>query len=193
MRQWISCYKICYQGHLPIYDPFHERLKCAPTQSRGLSTLVLVKHCIGAKQEKTGFCPARTQAPALTQRRWATEGSPSDRKAKGFVSLWLVSSNNLVFIHHPHFWLRIIVCHPPTKASSSFQSLRHSLKIWNIFRARRSQKHSNLTSCRAWATQCSPVLLQKALSQSESRDGPVRGVGFNWSRDNTGACKCFYT
>lgn len=59
--------------------------------------LDLVKYCTAAKGEKSGFCPGRTQTPALTQCSWTTEGSPSDRKAKWFVSLWLVSSNNHVF------------------------------------------------------------------------------------------------
>lgn len=110
-----NCYKICYQGHLPIYDPFHERLKCIPTPCRDLATLVLGKHCIFAKEEKTGFCPAGTETPALTQGSWTTEGAPSDRKAKWFVNLWLVSLNNRVFIPHPHFWWRIIAYYLLTK------------------------------------------------------------------------------
>lgn len=78
--------------------------------------LVLGKHCLSAKEENTGFCPARTQTLALAQCSWTTAGTPSDRKAKGFVSLWLISLNNHVFIHHSYFWWGIIMYYLPTKA-----------------------------------------------------------------------------
>lgn len=95
-----------------------------PNTSRDRATLALGKHCISAKENRP------LPSPALRQFSWTTEGAPSNRKAKWFVSLWLVSLDNRVFIHHPHFWWRIIVFYLPTKVQFSFQSLRHSLKIW---------------------------------------------------------------
>lgn len=74
------------------------------------------------------------------------------------------------------------------------QSSSHiSFMIQSVFRARRSHKHKHLISCSAIH-----LTAPSESPQSECKDGAVRWVNFNWSRNNIQiiykkkAYKCFY-